>query len=157
MECKQRQKAYKDSKPYVKPHTINVGDTVLLKQRATKLIPPYDPEAYTVTDVVGHQITGKRGQQEKTRDAQKWKKVVIGKTVDYAQIRQDQLEKKLRDHYDGNTLDIGTSSIPAVVIEPQIQPPIEEEEEAGQRRPQREGRKMPQRFNDYVMSRVHMN
>ena len=59
-EVKSKQKYYKDKKPYVKSHTIAIGDTVLLSQKKTKLTPPYDPEPYCVTEIHGHQITATR-------------------------------------------------------------------------------------------------
>lgn len=70
---KKKQKAAKDSKSYVKPHSIEMNDEVLLKQRSTKSKPPYDPHPYVVTDINGHQITAERDGKEITRDAQKWK------------------------------------------------------------------------------------
>ena len=67
-KCKM--KVYKDKPPYVKSHTIRVGDKVLLRQKSTKRDPPYDPEPYTVVDVHGTQITGDRGRGvKKTRDS----------------------------------------------------------------------------------------
>ena len=72
-EIKQKQKTYKDNKPYVKEHQINIGDTVLLKQKKTKMSPPYDPDPFTVTDVRGHQIKAERRGKIISRDAQKWK------------------------------------------------------------------------------------
>ena len=35
-KAKEVQKRYKDAKPYVKEHNIQVGDQVLLKQKKTK-------------------------------------------------------------------------------------------------------------------------
>ena len=72
---KAKQKAYKDKKSYVKPHSIAVGDRVLLKQRKTKMVPPYDPDPYCVVEVRGHQITAMRRGKTIKRDAQKWKLV----------------------------------------------------------------------------------
>ena len=85
---KAKQKLYKDSKAYVKEHVINVGDTVLLKQKKSKCNPPYDPDPYTVTETKGHQITAMRDQKFKTRDAQRWKKVNIVPKMDYRKLRQ---------------------------------------------------------------------
>ena len=85
---KAKQKLHKDSKPYVREHTINVGDTVLLKQKKSKRNPPYDPDPYTVIEIRGHQITAVRDQTLKTRDSQRWKKVTITPNVDYQQMRQ---------------------------------------------------------------------
>ena len=71
---KDKQKMYKDMKPYVKPHNIKVGDMVLLSQKKTKKDPPYDFDPYMVTDVKGHQISATREDRSITRDAQKWKR-----------------------------------------------------------------------------------
>ena len=86
-EAKERQKRYKDDKKYVQPHSIKVGDKVLLERKATKTQTPYDPEHFTVTSTHGTQITGRRGEDKKTRDAQKWKKVKPGAARDYDKIR----------------------------------------------------------------------
>ena len=87
-EAKERQKRYKDDKKYVQPHSIKVGDKVLLERKVTKTQTPYDPAHYTVTSTHGTQITGRRGEvEEKTRDAQKWKKVRPGSSRDYDKIR----------------------------------------------------------------------
>ena len=94
---KLKQKKYKDNKRYVKPHQIKVGDQVLLKQKQTKRHPPFDPDPYIVTGVHGHQITASRGRQQMTRDAQKWKKVVIRAPTDYNNIRQEERRRELRD------------------------------------------------------------
>ena len=83
-KAKAVQKKYKDSKPYVKHHQIEVNDEVLLKQQQTKSDPPYDPEPYRVVDVHGHQITATRGDRTLTRDAQKWKTIHLRKKPNYA-------------------------------------------------------------------------
>ena len=72
-KVKEKQKEAKDSKSYVRHHNLRVGEKALLKQNTTKSKPPYDPNAFTITDVNGHQITAKRGANTKTRDAQRWK------------------------------------------------------------------------------------
>ena len=74
---KAKQKAYKDNKKTVRPHSIEVGDSVLIKRQTTKSKSCYDPEPYRVTGVNGSQITGKRGDTVRVRDAQKFKKVRI--------------------------------------------------------------------------------
>ena len=74
-KAKAKMKEYKDSKPGVKAHNIQVGDKVLKRQQATKQDPPYDPDQFTVTEVVGTQIEARRGDEVVRRDAQKWKKV----------------------------------------------------------------------------------
>ena len=85
---KHKQKSYKDQKSFVKPHTIQIGDTVLLSQKKTKTQPPYDPDPFTVTEVKGHQITANRGHKTLTRDAQKWKRIRPRTKPDYETRRQ---------------------------------------------------------------------
>ena len=70
-------KIYKDNKRSVKPHSIKEGDKVIRRRKSTKANSPYDPTPYKVTKVRGTQITAKRGREEKTRDAQRWKKIRI--------------------------------------------------------------------------------
>ena len=45
-KSKEIQKRSKYNKNYVKPHSIKIGDTVLLSQKKTKMLPPYDPNPY---------------------------------------------------------------------------------------------------------------
>jgi len=64
-------------------HNIRMGDKVLLERKVTKSNGPYDPDPYTVTQTHGTQITATREGASKTRDSQKWKKVVVVKKRDY--------------------------------------------------------------------------
>ena len=68
-------KKYKDKGRYIRPHNIQVGNKVLMEQKATKAQPPYDPKHYTVTEVHSMEIQAKQGKEVKRRHAQKWKKV----------------------------------------------------------------------------------
>ena len=74
-QSKVKMKQYKDNHRNVKPHTIAIGDRVLLKQKSTKKHPPHDPDPYSVVDVQGTQITAVRHGATKTRDSQRFKKV----------------------------------------------------------------------------------
>ena len=76
-QAKKTMKLYKDRKATVKPHEIRIGDMVLLKRKSTKHRSTYDPEPYRVTQIWGTQIKAQRGREEKTRDAQRWKRVTI--------------------------------------------------------------------------------
>ena len=78
---KLKQKQFKDSRQYVKQHDFELGDLALLRQRQTKRNPPYDPHPYHVTNVRGHQITGRRNGKVITRDAQKWKRLKEKKSL----------------------------------------------------------------------------
>ena len=75
--AKEVMKKYKDRPANVRPHTISIGDKVLLRQKSTKKNPPHDPDPYTVTDVQGTQITAVRHGHPKTRDSQRFKRVEI--------------------------------------------------------------------------------
>ena len=74
---KSKQKRYKDRRQYVRPHKLAIGDKALLSQKQSKINPPYDPNPYVIVAVRGHQITGKRGGKQITRDAQKWKRLAL--------------------------------------------------------------------------------
>jgi hypothetical protein len=91
------QKKYKDSKPYVKHHEIEVGDEVLLKQKQSKSQPPYDPHPYKVTDVHGHQITAEKEGRAMTRDAQKWKRIKLRERPNYAMENQETINESQID------------------------------------------------------------
>ena len=67
-KAKEIQKGYKDTKPYVKKHNIQVGDQVLLKQKKTKTQSAYDPDPFIVTEVQGHQITADKEEKMLTRN-----------------------------------------------------------------------------------------
>ena len=68
-------KMHNDNHRNVQPHTIAIGDRVLLKQKSTKELPPHDPDPYLVTDVQGTQITAVRRGATNIRDSQRFKKV----------------------------------------------------------------------------------
>ena len=84
-KAKQIQKRYKDAKPYVRDHSIKVGDQVLLKQKKSKSQTAYNPEPFIVTEVKGHQITADKQEKSLTRDAQKWKRIDSRLRPDYVQ------------------------------------------------------------------------
>ena len=69
------------------PHNIEVGDTVLLRQKKIKSQPQYDPKPYSVTEVTGTQITATQGSKVRIRDAQKFKKIHKSKQSNYFDIR----------------------------------------------------------------------
>ena len=78
-----------DKKVNVRPHTIQVGDNVLLKQKSTKQNPVYDPKPFTVTGVWGTQIKGTREGTTKTRDAQRWKLVKTKQRTQYGTPKEE--------------------------------------------------------------------
>ena len=90
---KARQKMYKDNKSNVRPHNIKEGDTILLERKTTKANSPYDPRPYTAEAVHGTQIVGKRGEERKVRDSQKWKKVEIRPVQRFSRTSQETREE----------------------------------------------------------------
>ena len=86
-KAKRQQKMYKDNKRNVCHHNIDLGDKVLLLQKKTKSQPQYNPTPYQVTKVRGTQITAARGDEIKTRDAQKFKKVQLQANNNYGELR----------------------------------------------------------------------
>ena len=50
-QAKAKQKKYKDSRQYVRPHNLKPGDQASLAQKQTKTNPPYDPRPYKITEV----------------------------------------------------------------------------------------------------------
>ena len=72
----------------MRPHNIEVGDQVLLLQKTTKSKPRYDPDPYTVTKVLGSQITATRGEKIRVRDSKKFKKVSLRPAKNYQSQRQ---------------------------------------------------------------------
>ena len=165
---KEKQKAYKDNKAYVKPHTIKEGDTVLLQQKKSKQNPPFDPQHYTVVDVQGHQIEALRNGRSKTRDAKMWKKVELQPKTNYNNIRESKRslltdetsDEELISHQssiDEPTLVSDNKSPPAARAEDQHSddpstgaPPAPILEQDPPPRRSARPRKPPKRFEDYV-------
>ena len=96
-KAKQLQKRYKDAKPYVRDHSIKVGDQVLLKQKKSKSQTAYNPEPFIVTEVNGHQITADKQEQSLTRDAQKWKRIDSRLRPDYVREETRHSETESSD------------------------------------------------------------
>ena len=88
-------KVLTDKKSNVRPHSITMGDKVLLKQKSNKRKPTYDPVPYTVTGIWGTQIEACRDNTVKTRDAQRWKAITIQPKRHYN--RQTQKSKYQTD------------------------------------------------------------
>ncbi|GFS05243.1 transposon Ty3-G Gag-Pol polyprotein [Elysia marginata] len=62
---KAKQKEIADKTRKTQPHSLTVGDTVLVRHKKTyKLTPPYIPKPYKVADVKGSMITAKRGTHQ---------------------------------------------------------------------------------------------
>ena len=77
-ETKARMNAYADLKRRTKPHSLNVGDHTLVKQRIqNKASPRFEPVPYTILDVKWSMITAKRTTDQKlvTRNSSFFKKL----------------------------------------------------------------------------------
>jgi hypothetical protein len=88
-KAKAKMKEQKDKGRLVKAHRIEVGDHVLLARKTNKHLGPYDPKPFRVTETWGTQILAERDGEEKKRDAQRWKKVVIKKKTNFKVPRRD--------------------------------------------------------------------
>ena len=69
--------AYADSKAHVKPASISVGDTVVVKRDPStkKSLSPYIPEPYTVTERKGSMITAESGDTVTSRNSSFFKQI----------------------------------------------------------------------------------
>lgn len=77
-DSKIQRKAYHDNRSHAKEPNINIGDTVLIKQRKqNKLTPQFEPQPYIVTEKNETMITAKSpyNQEEKTRNASHMKSI----------------------------------------------------------------------------------
>ena len=110
-ESKAKMKEYKDNHRHVKPHTMAIGDRVLLKQKSTKKHPPHDPDPYTVVDVQGTQITAERHGAAKTRDSQRFKKVPPTQPSRFRNLPPTL--QHMQNHPESSDPDIGPPQPPA--------------------------------------------
>ena len=89
-KVKAKQKMYKDAKATVRPHNIKEGDTILLQRKSTKSKSPYDPQPFTAEKVHGTQVIGRRGEETKVRDSQKWKRVELRTAQQFSRKRETE-------------------------------------------------------------------
>ena len=72
---KSKMKSYGDKHHRAKESTIQIGDTVLLRQpKQNKFTPPFDPEPFKVTAVKGSMITVRNKSRSVTRNSSFFKK-----------------------------------------------------------------------------------
>ena len=77
-KAKQKMKQHAESRNRVKDKELDVGDTVLVKQRKmNKLTTPFESQPYQVTDVKGSMITAGNGRKMITRNKSMFKPVPI--------------------------------------------------------------------------------
>ena len=89
-KVKATQKMYKDAKATVRPHNIKEGDTILLQRKSTKSKSLYDPQPFTAEKVHGTQVIGRRGEEIKVRDRQKWKRVQLRAAQQFSRKRETE-------------------------------------------------------------------
>ena len=83
---KEKMQPYKHTYGDTIDQKIQKEDDVLLKRKTTKQDSIYDPDSYKVTTIYGTQVRAIREGQEKTRDAQKWKRIQVSKNNSYAEF-----------------------------------------------------------------------
>ncbi|GFR62604.1 transposon Ty3-G Gag-Pol polyprotein [Elysia marginata] len=87
---KAKQKEFADRTRTTQPHSLTVGDTVLLRQKKTnKLTPPYIPKPYKVADVKGSMITAKRGTHQIVRNSWYFKQIPYQQVEEKEEINTD--------------------------------------------------------------------
>ncbi|GFR89530.1 transposon Ty3-G Gag-Pol polyprotein [Elysia marginata] len=87
---KAKQKEFADRTRKTQPHSLTVGDTVLVRQKKTnKLTPPYIPKPYKVADVKGSMITAKRGTHRIVRNSSYFKQIPYQKVEEEEEIDTD--------------------------------------------------------------------
>lgn len=73
---KQKMKQYADERNHAKEMKLQVGDTVLVKQRKeTKLSTPYDSQPYSIVEIKGSMVTAVRKGNTITRNISWFKKI----------------------------------------------------------------------------------
>ena len=73
---KAKMKVHADKHLHTRASTLQVGDTVLVKQvRQHKLTPPFDPRPLSVTSILGDMVTASRDSYNITRNVSHFKKL----------------------------------------------------------------------------------
>jgi transposase InsO family protein len=134
-EAKSKMKTYADRKAWVKDANFKIGDPVLLKREGVQRSdPPFNPKPLTVTAQKGSMITAHRNGKEVTRNSSHFKP-----------SPNTPNESPSSDEEEEDIPHIEPATEPATepTTEPVNQPQID--------RPHRI-RKLPTRFNDFIMS-----
>ncbi|CAB4008646.1 hypothetical protein BSL78_21779 [Paramuricea clavata] len=78
LKKKEKMKVYADTAAKAKPHSFQVGDTVLVRQkRVNKLSSPYNKHPYTIVKIKGSMITARNATSYITRNRSQFKKITI--------------------------------------------------------------------------------
>ena len=67
MKEKQKQKKYHDDKKKGKEKVVKPGDKVLIQRKKTTVQSMWDPVPFTVEEVKGSSVKGRRGEEVKLR------------------------------------------------------------------------------------------
>lgn len=123
LKKKEKMKVYADTATNGRPHTLQVGDTVLARQRRqNKLSSPYNKHPYTIVQIKGSMITARNATSYITRNSSQFKKISI------TPRRQDHA---IDDPLDDEEINNPTPNHPAEM----------------RRYPTRENRRPPERLN----------
>jgi hypothetical protein len=122
LKKKEKMKEYADTAAKAKPHSFQVGDTVLVRQkRVNKLSSPYNKHPYTIVKIKGSTITARNSTSYITRNSSQFKKITI------TTHQQDHAA----DPFNDEDINIPTPDHPAEI----------------RRYPTRENRRPPERLN----------
>ena len=91
-EAKLKQKSYADKHRRARERKVEVGDSVLIRQKKTTTKPPWNPDPFKVIEVKGTQIMGKRGEERKTRNVEKFK--VLKERPEELRIKKREKEEE---------------------------------------------------------------
>ena len=144
--AKAKMKRYADSKAYVKPSDIEIGDSVLVKTNSLKKSVPYDPKPLSVVSKKGSMITAQRGSKKVVRNSSFFKKSPVVPTV------VDESESDSEDDVSSSSVDISNSSDNIgkhINSSPDVQ--VRVSPEPVRRVLPTRAHKAPDRFKDYIM------
>ena len=140
---------------------LNLGDNVLVKAaKKDKLSSYYDPNPYVVTMIKGTMISASRGNHIITRNASLFKKIAVPQTNQQTEVRQSTEQQLALSGDDDVDEDIDPPSqaatqTPGVQQQPQQAIAAPGGNGVRNRYPPRQSRRLPQRFNDFIVGSVN--
>lgn len=129
--AKDNMKRYADSKAYVKPSDLNIGDNVLVKDMKSKM--PYETDPLTIISKKGSMISAKRGPQIVTRNSSFFKRSPKPPVEEVHEL-EPTLEVQVQADSEEAQPQVMTVPVPSPI----------------QRRPQRQAG-LPSRFKEFSM------
>jgi hypothetical protein len=104
LKKKEKMKEYADTAAKAKPHSFQVGDTVLVRpKRVNKLASPYNKHPYTIVKIKGTMTTARNATSYITRNSSQFKKITTH--------QQD----RVADPFDDEEINIPTPDHPAEI------------------------------------------